>query len=245
MQLLTLNMNFTAQINEDTGTVRTIQRKLGTGTSTASSSTATRNTSSKEKEKDAKNKVGEDEVDGTVDERATVFNDVDSKIGKDIVQSLVAIVFDVYYSSVGPAVKHKCLTCLLKMLYHSPRELLEDVLVKIPISSFIAGMLASSDLRTVCSALQKADILMAKMTNTFHVYFRREGVMHRIKSLAEKPEGGSTAEGGSKAMGVGSSNSSSPEASKHNQAVSSNRGTSSVSPSQDRIEVGSSSTISK
>lgn len=145
--------------------------------------------------------------------------------------------FDVYFSSVGPAVKHKCLTCLLKMLYHSPCELLEQVLGKIPISSYIAGMLASSDLRTVCSALQKADILMSKMTNTFHVYFRREGVMHRIKSLAE---GGGSGVNDGKAP---SSISPSPEASNKLN----NKGAVSSSPpqQQDTIEVGSSSSTSK
>ena len=154
--------------------------------------------------------------------------------------------FDVYFSSVGPAVKHKCLTCLLKMVYHSPCELLEEVLGKIPISSYIAGMLASSDLRTVCSALQKADILMSKMTNTFHVYFRREGVMHRIKSLAEG-SGSSVSSVSGKAVGTttSSSISSPPEVSnKHTY-----RGAVSASPpqqqQQDTIEVGSSSSTSK
>lgn len=106
-------------------------------------------------------------------------------IGKEIVQLLIAVVFDVYYSSVGPYVKHKCLNSILKMLYHSPSDLLKDVLSKIPISSYIAGMLTSQDVKIVCCALQKADILMSKLSGTFHVYFRREGVMHRVKKLAD------------------------------------------------------------
>lgn len=46
-------------------------------------------------------------------------------------------------------------------------------------------MLSSKDLRITCSALQKSDILMSKLSDTFHVYFRREGVMHKIKKLAD------------------------------------------------------------
>lgn len=152
------------QINEDTGTIRSIQRKAGTGQQASITSS----------------KVTEEKR----DERSIIF-DTEPSLGKTIVQSLIAVVYDVYYSSVGPAVKHKCLCSILKMLYHAPRTLLKDVLVKIPISSYIAGMLSSKDLRITCSALQKSDILMSKLSDTFHVYFRREGVMHKIKKLAD------------------------------------------------------------
>ncbi|XP_066911692.1 E3 ubiquitin-protein ligase TRIP12-like isoform X2 [Clytia hemisphaerica] len=201
------------QINEDTGTIRSIQRKMGSNAA-ASSSSSQRDCVIKE-----------------TDERSCVFEE-DNKVGKGVVQSLIAIVFDVYYSSVGPAVKHKCLTCLLKMIYHSPPDLLKAVLGKIPISSYIAGMLSSSDLRTVCSALQKADILMSKLTETFHVYFRREGVMHRIKTLTESDE-----KDGSRP----SSKASSPEDSKHGQAVG---GSGKKVSSNDSIEVSASSSSS-
>ncbi len=93
--------------------------------------------------------------------------------------------YDVYYSSVGPAVKHKCLNAVLKMLYHSNASCLETVLEKLPISSYIAGMLTSHDHRVVCCALQKSDILMKKLPNIFYVSFRREGVMHRTLSISE------------------------------------------------------------
>ena len=118
------------------------------------------------------------------DERVYIFKNEPEK-GKNLVQSLIRIVYVVYYSSVGPAVKHKCLCSALKMLYHSPNELLRDVLLNIPISSYIAGMLSSSDLRIVSSALQKIDILMTKLSDIFHVHFRREGVMHKVKLLAD------------------------------------------------------------
>ena len=47
-------------------------------------------------------------------------------------------------------------------------------------------MLTSNDSRVVCCALQKADILMMKLPDIFHVSFRKEGVMHRAKSLSVK-----------------------------------------------------------
>ena len=118
------------------------------------------------------------------DERAIIF-DREPELGKNLVQSLIAVVYNVYFSSVGPAVKHKCLHSILKMLHYGPVELLKDVLVKIPISSYIASMMSSNDLRIICSSLQKADILMKKLNETFQVFFRREGVMHKIKDLAD------------------------------------------------------------
>lgn len=150
------------------------------------------------------------------DERAVIFAE-HKEIGKEMVQSLIAVVFDVYYSSVGPYVKHKCLNSVLKMLYHSPSDLLKEVLAKIPISSYIAGMLSSQDVRIVCSALQKADILMSKLSETFHVYFRREGVMHRVKRLAD----GELNSSKSSSPSTSPNKNNSIEDNKHSQAVGS------------------------
>ena len=155
------------QINEDTGTVRAIQRKSGPVSQHVTVISETK-TSQKE----------------YTDERAIIF-DREPELGKNLVQSLIAVVYNVYFSSVGPAVKHKCLHSILKMLHYGPVELLKDVLVKIPISSYIASMMSSNDLRIICSSLQKADILMKKLNETFQVFFRREGVMHKIKDLAD------------------------------------------------------------
>jgi len=46
-------------------------------------------------------------------------------------------------------------------------------------------MLSSQDLKIVVGALQMAEILMQKLPDIFSVYFRREGVMHQVKHLAE------------------------------------------------------------
>jgi len=153
------------QINEDTGTIRSIQRKPNLADSTSAASP----------DKDAEN----------IDERKTAI-DENPSLGDALVQSLLSVMYDVYYSSVGPAVKHKCLCSALKMLYHSNRESLRTVLEHLPISSYLAGMLTSNDSRVVCCALQKADILMMKLPDIFHVSFRKEGVMHRAKSLSVK-----------------------------------------------------------
>ena len=108
--------------------------------------------------------------------------------GSDVSSQFTLALFgelnEVHNSSVGPAVRHKCLNGILRMLYYSPPELLNKVIAKFPVSSQMAGMLVSNDLRTVVNALQMADILMQKLPDYFHVHFRREGVMHKIHELA-------------------------------------------------------------
>jgi E3 ubiquitin-protein ligase TRIP12 len=99
------------------------------------------------------------------------------------IQSLFTVLYEVYNSSAGPAVKHRCLQALLRMIYYSPSDLLEIVLKQQSISSHIASILASSDYKIVVSALQMAEILMKKLPQIFSVYFYREGVVHQIEIL--------------------------------------------------------------
>eukprot|EP00794_Sanderia_malayensis_P011042 gene11042-12207_t len=170
ISLSTLGRNYiidfanSQQINEDTGTIRPIQRK------------ATQN--------DISTAISNESEGKDIDERKIAF-DEDPLLAEYFVQSLMSIMYDVYYSSVGPAVKHKCLNAVLKMLCHSNENCLEAVVEKLPISSYIAGMLTSNDHRVVCCALQKSDILMNKLPNLFHVSFRREGVMHRALAISQ------------------------------------------------------------
>ena len=101
----------------------------------------------------------------------------------NFVQALFTILYEVYNSSAGPAVKHRCLQSLLRMIYYSPADLLETILRQQSISSHIASMLASSDSKIVISALQISEILMKKLPQIFSVYFYREGVIHQIEIL--------------------------------------------------------------
>lgn len=97
---------------------------------------------------------------------------------------MFSALYKIFSSSVGPAVRHKCVNAILRVLYHAPPELLGVVLKRHPISSLIGGMLQSNDLRVITNALQMAEIVMQKLPDVFHVSFRREGVMHRVRDLA-------------------------------------------------------------
>ncbi|XP_044144999.1 E3 ubiquitin-protein ligase TRIP12 isoform X8 [Bufo gargarizans] len=151
------------QINEDTGTARAIQRKPNP--------LANANTS------------GHSELKRD-DARAQLMKE-DPELAKSFIKTLFGVLYEVYSSSAGPAVRHKCLRAILRIIYFADAELLKDVLKNHAVSSHIASMLSSQDLKIVVGALQMAEILMQKLPDIFSVYFRREGVMHQVKNLAE------------------------------------------------------------
>ncbi len=72
----------------------------------------------------------------------------------------------------------------------------QDVLKAQEVSSQLAGMLSSTDLKVLVGALQLASIFLEKLPHLFGIHFRREGVLHRVQNLK-------------KGIGLGSSSSSS------------------------------------
>jgi E3 ubiquitin-protein ligase TRIP12 len=88
--------------------------------------------------------------------------------------------FQVYSTSAGPGVRHNCIQAFLRMAFHSPDDLLSEVLHVSTVSSHVAGMLASGDLKIIVGALQLSEILLQKMPEEFGVHFRREGVLHQV-----------------------------------------------------------------
>ncbi|KAM6258058.1 E3 ubiquitin-protein ligase TRIP12 isoform 1-T3 [Porphyrio hochstetteri] len=162
-RVYTIDFNSMQQINEDTGTARAIQRKPNP--------LANANTSGhSELKKD--------------DARAQLMKE-DPELAKSFIKTLFGVLYEVYSSSAGPAVRHKCLRAILRIIYFADAELLKDVLKNHAVSSHIASMLSSQDFKIVVGALQMAEILMQKLPDIFSVYFRREGVMHQVKNLAE------------------------------------------------------------
>ncbi|XP_067948711.1 E3 ubiquitin-protein ligase TRIP12-like [Watersipora subatra] len=159
-RMYTIDFTTNQQINEETGTARNVFR------STDFSSGATAVASSSKP-----------------DARAEVLAE-QPDLATSFIKSLFGILYEVYSSSAGPAVRHKCLQALLRQIYYASPELLQDVLVNQPVSSHIASMLASHDHKVVVCALQMADILMKRLPDTFSQYFQRQGVVHQIKRLA-------------------------------------------------------------
>ncbi|XP_063763163.1 LOW QUALITY PROTEIN: E3 ubiquitin-protein ligase TRIP12 [Eleginops maclovinus] len=162
-RVYTIDFNSMQQINEDTGTARGIQRKPNP--------LANPNTG------------GHQEV-RREDARAQLMKE-DPELAKCFIKTLFGVLYEVYSSSAGPAVRHKCLRAILRIIFFADAELLKDVLRNHSVSSHIASMLSSQDLKIVVGSLQMAEILMQKLPDVFSVYFRREGVMHQVKNLSE------------------------------------------------------------
>uniref|UniRef100_A0A8C5HXD4 E3 ubiquitin-protein ligase n=1 Tax=Gouania willdenowi TaxID=441366 RepID=A0A8C5HXD4_GOUWI len=160
-RVYTIDFNSMQQINEDTGTARGIQRKPNP--------LANPNTGTTVRREDA---------------RAQLMKE-DPELAKCFIKTLFGVLYEVYSSSAGPAVRHKCLRAILRIIFFADAELLKDVLRNHAVSSHIASMLSSQDLKIVVGSLQMAEILMQKLPDVFSVYFRREGVMHQVKNLAE------------------------------------------------------------
>lgn len=173
----TIDFNSMQQINEDTGTARPVQRKLnsfGVPQPTASSTTTNSSPST----------ASADPLVERCDSRAEILKE-DMELASAFIQTLFSVLYEVYSSSAGPTVRHKCLQTLLRMIFYAGADLLRSILQTQPVSSHIAAMMASNDLKVVVAAVQMAEILMQKLPDVFSIYFRREGVMHQIKKLTE------------------------------------------------------------
>lgn len=159
----TIDFNSMQQINEDSGTTRPVQRRVNNSSRTV---------------------IGSNQIIDSLDSRVDCLR-ANSDLAASCIKSLFAVLYEVYSSSAGPAVRHKCLRALLRMIYFAPPDLLQTVLKNQAVASHVAAMLASQDLRVVVAALQMAEILMQKLPNIFGVYFRREGVMHQVRWLTK------------------------------------------------------------
>ena len=116
------------------------------------------------------------------------FFEKETELSSQFIRSLFNIIYEIYNSSAGSSVRHKCLRALLRIIYYASPDLLSTVLKCHSVSSHIAAMLASSDLRIVVGAIEMSNILMEKLSNIFSVYFVREGVLHQFNKLMKEPD---------------------------------------------------------
>lgn len=70
--------------------------------------------------------VGHVEVRGE-DARAELMRE-EAELARCFIKTLFGVLYEVYSSSAGPAVRHKCLRAILRIIYFSDSELLKDVL---------------------------------------------------------------------------------------------------------------------
>ena len=151
-----LNLSSMHEIREDSGTARPIQRQL-TSQLQQNESCAEASTSEEHLELIA-----------------------------NLTKLLLPVLLEVYSNSAGPGVRHNCIQALLRMVQHSPDTVLKECIHVPLVSSQVAGMLSSGDLRIIVGALQMSELLLQKMPEEFSVHFRREGVLHQVHKLTDQ-----------------------------------------------------------
>ena len=75
------------------------------------------------------------------------------------------------------------LQAMLRMVVTTEAEILEQVLNPPFLSSQVAAMLSSQDLKIIVSALEISENLLTKLPDQFSVHFRRKGVLHQVQKL--------------------------------------------------------------
>lgn len=84
---------------------------------------------------------------------------------------------------------------MIKTLQYCPPEMLRGLLRDIPISSFIASLLASRDAAVLAAGVRLSELLMLKLPDVFATMFLKEGVVHALEQLSlEAPSAPSSSE---------------------------------------------------
>ncbi|CAE6466788.1 unnamed protein product [Rhizoctonia solani] len=101
---------------------------------------------------------------------------------------MVPVLVDVYAASVSTQTRSKSLTGILKAVSFSEGEEVNSVLKSVPIATFVGSILSSRDYPALAiCALQLVELLLIKVPNVYKPALRREGVLHEIEVLTERP----------------------------------------------------------
>ncbi|KAG9103694.1 Ubiquitin fusion degradation protein 4 [Ceratobasidium sp. 370] len=101
---------------------------------------------------------------------------------------MVPVLVDVYAASVATQTRNKSLAGILKAVSFAEGEELNSVLKSVPVATFVGSILSSRDYPalTIC-ALQLVELLLTKAPGVYRPALRREGVLHEIEVLTERP----------------------------------------------------------
>ncbi|KAI7870841.1 hypothetical protein BDF14DRAFT_1770296 [Spinellus fusiger] len=101
---------------------------------------------------------------------------------------LVPLLLEIYTSTVNVRVRQYVSHILAKIVYFTDAPTLRSVLKDIEFSGFLASTLAQQEHPTlVMDSLYMAEILGKKLPDIYHSMFEREGVLHEIELLANRP----------------------------------------------------------
>ena len=156
----TVNLTSRHEIREESGTARPVQRLL-TSQLTQATSDAVDSGEAEDKEETRR------------------------KLAAELTRILFPVLLEIYSATAGPGVRLAALQAMLRMVVTTEADLLEQVLNPPFLSSQVAAMLSSQDLKIIVSALQLSETLLTKLPDQFSVHFRREGVLHQVQKLTD------------------------------------------------------------
>ncbi|KAI9492271.1 hypothetical protein BDB00DRAFT_788876 [Zychaea mexicana] len=98
---------------------------------------------------------------------------------------LFPVLLEIYTSTVNLRVRQLVSHLFVKTTHFSNADTLQQVLRDIPLSSFLAGILAQQEHATlVIDALFEVELLLKKLPDVYRFLFEREGVQHEVETLA-------------------------------------------------------------
>ncbi|KAI8146292.1 hypothetical protein BJV82DRAFT_601246 [Fennellomyces sp. T-0311] len=98
---------------------------------------------------------------------------------------LFPLLLEIYTSTVNVRVRQTVSHLFVKLTHFSNAESLQIVLREIPLSSFLAGILAQQEHPSlVIDALFEVELLLKKLPDVYRFLFEREGVQHEVETLS-------------------------------------------------------------
>ncbi|ORZ03059.1 hypothetical protein BCR43DRAFT_450211 [Syncephalastrum racemosum] len=127
------------------------------------------------------------QVDASRDKRVELL-ETNKKLLQRMDYLLIPVLIEVYSSTVAFRVRQLVTHSLVKLVHFSDAETLQKVLKDVPLSSFLAGVLAQREYaHLVTDALFVSEMLLKKLPEVYHFLFKREGVMHEVETIASMP----------------------------------------------------------
>lgn len=117
---------------------------------------------------------------------STYFLKENSEAVKKVASDLIAIVLRMHNSIASPTVKSKSLKFMIQILYFTPTEHLELLVLDLPISNLISYLLRSQDVEEAATGMQMATIVLSKLPHIFRKKFIKEGATSVLEDLASK-----------------------------------------------------------
>ncbi|CAO3599290.1 unnamed protein product [Absidia cylindrospora] len=100
---------------------------------------------------------------------------------------LFPLLLEIYSSTVNLVIRQLVTHTLVKLVFFMNSDTLKLVLQDIPLSGFLAGLLAHQEHSAfMIDALFQAEFLLKKLPGVYSTLFRREGVYYETKALASK-----------------------------------------------------------